>query len=478
MKIAKKSGQFANAEELRAYLKSSGICLDIADDGAREAMSRPAELFGRKLSNRWAVLPMEGWDCSADGTPSELTLRRWRNFASGGAGLIYGTEAGAVMHSGRSNPKQLLVSERTAGKLTEAVRMMREAHSRACGGEIAIGLQLTHSGRFSHPDRPDKLESVVAYNHPLLDIKYGVGRVVQDSEIPGIVEHYAAAACVAQAAGFDFVDVKLAHGYLAHEFLSAVDRPGPYGGSFENRTRFYREIVERIKKRCPGLNISSRLSIFDIMPFVKGSDGVGVPMGWEAGKRYPYAFGGDGSGLDMDPDLDEPVRLAEMMRGLGVDFVCGTIGSPYYNVHMQRPAYFPVCDGYEPPQDPLYNVARHVKAAGRLKERCPWLGVVLSGITCLQEYAANAAEAAVASGKADFAGIGRMVLPYSDYPSDHLNGKKFDRRRICRTIGDCTNAPRNGIVSGCFPLDPFYRGLPECAQLRSAKEKMRGAAAQ
>jgi hypothetical protein len=63
------------------------------------------------------------------------------------------------------------------------------------------------------------------------------------------------------------------------------------------------------------------------------------------------------------------------------------------------------------------------------------------------------------SSTADFAGLGRMALPYADYCADHLAGGKFDRRRICRTFGECTNAPRHGKVSGCYPLDAFYKTL-------------------
>ena len=76
------------------------------------------------------------------------------------------------------------------------------------------------------------------------------------------MEAFVKAAKMAQDAGYDFVDIKHAHGYLGHEFLSAVDRPGPYGGRFENRTRFFREIVEGIKRDCPGLGLGCRLSIF------------------------------------------------------------------------------------------------------------------------------------------------------------------------------------------------------------------------
>lgn len=462
----KKAGTFRTVAELRTYLAERGIDLPLAESGENEAMRRPIDLFGRTLPNRWAILPMEGWDCTSKGAPSEYTLRRWLNFARSGASMICGTEAGAVMHAAKSNPYQLLISRENLPELKAAVQAMRRAHAEKFGSSsnLLIGIQLTHSGRFAHPNKSDVLESAVAYNHPLLDRKFGTPRVVPDAEVKEIVGAFKEAARVAREAGFDFVDVKHAHGYLGHEFLTAFDRPGPYGGSFENRTRFSREIAESIKTACPDLPISMRFSIFDIQAFEKGPDGFGVAMqGGMKDGLYKYAFGGSGDGLTMDPDLKEPAAFLKMMKDYGIDLICNSIGSPYYNVHIQRPAYYPVCDGYEPPADPLFNVARHIQASKRIKELCPWLKTVLSGITCLQEYAACAAEAAVRDGAADFAGIGRMALPYADYCADHLAGKPFDKRRICRTFGDCTNAPRHGEISGCYPLDEFYRKLKKCA---------------
>ena len=502
MNTYRKAGSFRSVAELRDYLATNSIDIPLADETEHAAMARPAELFGRTLPNRWALLPMEGWDCTAGGAPSDLTLRRWTHFGESGAALICGTEAGAVMHEGRSNPRQLLVTRENLPELKAAVTAMRKAHAEHFGtaGDFLVGLQLTHSGRFAHPNRDDRLESAVAWTHPLLDRKFGAPRVVTDNEVGEIVRAYGEAAKVAREAGFDFVDLKHAHGYLAHDFLIAYGRPGPYGGSFENRTRFSREMAECVKEACPDLPIAMRLSIFDILPFEKGSDGVGRPM--VSAVTPPRPFGAAEDCLSMDPELKEPTAFLEMMREYGVELVCGTIGSPYYSVHIQRPAYYPVCDGYLPPQDPLRSVALHIAAARRLKERCPWAKIVLSGITCLQEYAGSAAEAAVGgfrgaagavkseelrvkssspqlhhsstpplstggamrpgpakSAAADFAGLGRMALSYPEYCADHLAGGKFDRRRICRTFGECTNAPRHGCVSGCYPLDAFYREL-------------------
>ena len=469
----RKVTEFKTVENFAAYIAEQGYHIGFAPDGKHDALAQTAECLGMTLGNRWAILPMEGWDCLPDGSPSDLTMRRWLRFATSGAKLIYGTEAAAVMHSGRSNPRQLMAAPHTREALSAMVQKMRSAHRERFGrdDDLAIGLQLTHSGRYSHPNADDKLESVTAYAHPLLDQKFGnsAANVVRDEDVGDIVQHFVTAAQVAYEAGFQFVDIKHAHGYLAHEFLTAYDRKGKYGGSFENRTRFCREILEGIRKKVPALKLSARLSIFDIMPFIKGQDGMGKPIDWQG--DYPYAFGGDGTGLGMDPDLGEVSRFVDLLKSYGVDLICGTIGSPYYSVHMQRPAYYPVCDGYAIPEPPLYNVGRHLAAAKRLKELHPDIKVVVSGLTCLQEYLPHAAEYAVEHGWADFAGIGRMVLSYPGICADVMEGKPLDRRHICRTFGDCTNAPRNGMISGCFPLDEFYKKRPEAIRLNECKKK-------
>ncbi|MCQ2379741.1 MAG: hypothetical protein MJ025_02295 [Victivallaceae bacterium] len=462
---------FATPSDFRKFIESKGYSIPMVDElPEKMKLAEKVQYRGRTIGNRWAILPMEGWDCNPDGSPSELTRRRWLRFATSGAKLIYGTEACAVMKEGKSNTRQLTMTDACYDGLAKMVEEMRSAHAAKFGtaDDLLIGLQLTHSGRFSHPNDDKRLESRTAYRHPLLDKKFNTpeSAVVTDDEIHGIVDAYRRAAVLAARAGFDFVDVKQAHGYLGHEFLSAVDRPGPYGGSFENRTRFFREIVQGIMADAPGLNISCRLSICDFLPWIKNEAGQGVPMEWKG--DYPYAFGGDGTGFGWN--LDEPVKFVKMAHDLcGLDMICATIASPYYNVHYQRPAYFAVADGWPPPVHPLEQVARHLKVVAEFKRRCPDIMVVGSGYTCLQDYLPNVGEAVLEAGQADFVGIGRMVLSYPEICDDVLNRRPLARCKICRTIGDCTNAPRHGLVSGCYPLDGFYKEHPHCAMLKEAK---------
>jgi 2,4-dienoyl-CoA reductase-like NADH-dependent reductase (Old Yellow Enzyme family) len=304
----------------------------------------------------------------------------------------------------------------------------------------------------------------------VLDARVGAddAAVFSDDELDDLVGHFVEAATEAEAAGFSFVDVKHCHGYLGHELLSAVDRPGRYGGDLAGRTNFLRSIVKGIRAQVPDLAIGVRLSAFDIVPFTAGADGVGVP---EAnGEQHP--FGGSASALE--PDLDETHQFCDLLAGLGIDLLCVSGGSPYYNPHIQRPAFFPPSDGYQPPEDPLVGVGRLLAAARDLKQRHPALTVVGSGYSYLQEWLPNVAQAAVADGWVDSVGIGRMALSYPTLAADVLAGRSLRRKLICRSFSDCTTAPRNGLVSGCYPLDPFYQARPERVRLSAVKRALRG----
>lgn len=468
----RKMASFKTATDFATYLKTIALSLNFDEQmqsGADAPLAQPYQLRKKTIGNRWSVLPMEGWDCLPDGSPSELTERRWLRFGISGAKLLFGCEAAAVMAEGRSNTRQMMMNENTVDKIGKLRRKMVAVHAEKFGtaDDLYVGLQLTHSGRYSHPHDDKVLESRTAYAHPLLDKKFGndQSNVVTDAEIDNIIVHFIKAAKLSAQAGFDFVDIKHAHGYLGHALLSAVDRPGKYGGSFENRTRFFRNIVAGINQTVPALDIAVRLSLFDYFPYEKGEDNIGKPMDFEG--KYRYAFGGDGTGLGYD--LSETIKFIELAHSLGIEMICTTAGSPYYNPHIQRPAYYPVSDGYLPPEDPLRGVVRQINCVKEIKRNCPNIAFIGSGYSYLQEWLPNVAQYAVANDLTDFVGIGRMVLSYPEICTDSLTGNPLDRRHICRTFGDCTTAPRNGLVSGCYPLDEHYKQLTEALLLKKLK---------
>ncbi|MDG2908380.1 MAG: NADH:flavin oxidoreductase [Acidimicrobiales bacterium] len=464
--------RLADAAAFTGHLDSLGVDLPFdheVDVGSNSPLAQPLEVWDGSagtlaVGNRWAVLPMEGWDGTTDGRPTDLVRRRWKRFGVSGAKLVWGGEAVAVCPGGRANPNQLCIGPDSPGDLADLRGVLVDAHVERFGSAdgLLVGLQLTHSGRWARPGSDAAPRT--AYRHPLLDDRVGAGgqSVLSDDDLDGLSGDFVEAAVVAHDAGFAFVDVKACHGYLVHELLSGVERPGPFGGDLEGRTRFLRRTVEAIRHRVPGLAVGVRLSAFDLAPHVAGPDGTGIP---EVGAHH--AFGGDGTGVGLD--LTEPDRLLGMLADLDVGMVCVTAGSPYYCPHAQRPAYFPPSDGYLPPHDPLIDVARLIDATTDLKARHPGLVVIGSGYSYLQEWLPNVAQAVVAGGGADSVGIGRIALSYPDLPADVLAGRQLDRRRICRTFSDCTTAPRNGLVSGCYPLDPHYKAMPERVELTRVK---------
>ena len=435
-----------------------------------------------KIGNRIAVQPMEGWDGTADGNPSEHTIRRWKRFGRSGAKLIWGGEAVAVTHEGRANPNQLVIAEHTRGGLECLRKALVEEHRRTTGSEegLFIGLQLTHSGRFCRPNAHDKPEPRILYHHRILDRRLGLTRdypVLTDAEIGAILEDFHRAAKMAQELGFDFVDIKHCHGYLGHEFLSAHTREGRYGESFENRTRFLREVVQGIRLMAPGIHIGVRFSAFDTVPFRpdpalsgNGKLGPGIPESRENLIPYRWGFGVKQS----DPtqmDLTETIQFVSLLEELGIHLVNVTAGSPYYNPHIQRPALYPPSDGYQPPEDPLFGVAQHMNVTRELKRRFPNLIFVATAYSYLQDFLPHVAQAAVREGWTDLAGLGRMVLTYPEILWDATEGNEIQHKRICRTFSDCTTAPRKGLPSGCYPLDSYYKSSELAERLKSAKAK-------
>jgi 2,4-dienoyl-CoA reductase-like NADH-dependent reductase (Old Yellow Enzyme family) len=470
------------AADFHAHLASLGLAVPFDAEvaaGPQGPLARPYRAHGLSVGNRFAILPMEGWDGTVEGRPSDLTVRRWRRFGSSGAKLIWGGEAVAIRADGRANPNQLLLTEGTQPDLAALRAALVAEHKELYGrtDDLVVGLQLTHSGRFARPHDHHRPEPVLVYRHPCLDQRLGIlpnHPVLGDGELAELVEDFVRAATRAQAAGFAFVDLKHCHGYLGHELLSAVNRPGCYGGSFENRTRFLREVTAGIRAEAPGLGVAVRLSAVDWVPFRRGLDGRGEPEPVPGG-RYPYAFGGDGTGLGMD--LAEPFALLDLLCTLDIRLVCISVGSPYYNPHFQRPALFPPSDGYLPPEDPLVGVVRQISITAQLKEHCPGLAVVGSGYSYLQEWLPHVAQAVIRADKAHFVGLGRMALAYPELPADVLAGRPLRRTHLCRTFSDCTTAPRNGLISGCYPLDAFYKSRPEATALAQLKRPPGGSAA-
>ncbi len=478
--------------DFRNHVASLGVDLPCEDQivtGPSSPLAQTIEAVtvnGKRIGNRWAIQPMEGWDGTSSGGITDDVRRRWQRFGESGAKLICGGEAMAIRADGRANPNQLVINEQNQTELAELRGILLKVHRARYGttDDLVIGFQLTHSGRFCKPNDKFRMEPRVAYRHPILDRKFNVtsdAQVWTDSEIEELIECYVAAARIARDAGADFVDIKHCHGYLLHEFLSARTRPGKYGGSFENRTRILREIVAGIRVGGNRIDLAVRLSAFDIVPFKAdpassrpGRPGSGVPEDVSHCLPYHYAFGVNPN-HPIEYDLDETFQFAELCTQLGVKILNLSAGSPYYNPHIQRPAAYPPSDGYQPPEDPLVGVARQINAVRKVKAhfnplRTPSPVIIGSAYSYLQEYLPHVAQYVVRNGWTDMIGLGRMILAYPNILADAIAKGALEKKLICRTFSDCTTAPRNGLISGCYPLDKHYTTKPEFQKLKEIKK--------
>jgi NADPH2 dehydrogenase len=478
-------GTVKEVERFQAHVASLGVRIPCDRElvtGESSPLRLPLNRGGVRIGNRIVVQPMEGWDGGADGNPSEHTKERWRKFGRSGAKLIWGGEAVAVSHEGRANPNQLVIAAHTQKGLSELRRILIEEHHRTTGSEngLLVGLQLTHSGRYCRPNRDTKPEPRILYRHPILDKRLGLSGdypLLTDAEIEMIIGDFHRTAKLAQDLGFDFVDIKHCHGYLGHEFLSAHTREGKYGCSFENRTRFLREVVAGIRANAPGLGIGVRLSAFDTVAYrpdpsksMHGKLGPGIPEAHDHLIPYRWGFGVDAN-RPTEIDLTETIQFLSLLVELKIPLVNITAGSPYYNPHIQRPALYPPSDGYQPAEDPLISVARLLSVARELKGRFPNLIFVGTAYSYLQDFLPNVAQAVVREGWIDAVGMGRMILTYPEILHDASQGKPVEHKRVCRTFSDCTTAPRKGLPSGCYPLDSYYKNSEFAEKLKLAKAK-------
>ncbi len=446
--------RFHSVAELEAESARLGLDLRFSDDFA--PLFQPVQVGPLRCGNALCIQPMEGCDGTLAGAADELTFRRYRRFGAGGASLIWG-EAAAVVEEGRANPRQLLVNEDTAASLEALLRQCRQAHREAFGSDdgLVVGLQLTHSGRYSYR------APLPACRDPLLDPRSRVDAscpLLEDDYLERLPDRYVAAARLAWQAGFQFVDVKQCHRYLLSELLAARTRPGRFGGSLENRTRLARTILERIRAEVPGLVLASRINVFDGIPFRVGPDpeGPGEPCPWSAPVETAWGTRADDP---FQPDLAEPLWWIGEMARLGVALVNVSMGNPYASPHIIRPFEYPPPDGYHTPEHPLVGVDRHVRLAAAVQQAFPSLPVVGSGYSYLQEYLFHAGAANVRDRRVTFVGVGRAALPMSDFARQLREHGRLDRRRVCRTFSYCTALMRSKhnelgqFATGCPPFD-------------------------
>lgn len=458
---------FRTPEDLQRTAQELGLEISLQED--LRPLWEPITIGRYRLGNRLCIQPMEGCDGTQEGAPDELTFRRYQRFGGGGAKLIWG-EATAVLPEARANPRQLCLTPFTASAFARLLETCRQAHRQVWGddSDLLVGLQLTHSGRYSH------FRPLLAMHDPLLDpitFDRSTGRFVDpdyplltDEDLQRIEDAFVSTAQLAWHIGFQFVDIKQCHRYLLNELLAARLRPGDYGGSFENRTRLARRIIQRIGQEVPGLLVFSRLNVYDGVPYRVPPDHPQAP-----GEPRPYripVLSAWGTSLDdpLQPDLTEPLRWIGEMHHLGVAVVNISMGNPYASPHLTRPFEYPPPDGYEPPEHPLQGVARHFRLTEIVQRSFPELVVVGSGYSYLQEFLFHAAAANLAQRRVSIVGVGRAALAQPDFVLQLRQNGRLDRRRVCRTFSYCTalmrskHHPLGQFPTGCPPFDKEVYG--------------------
>ncbi|MDP2999477.1 MAG: hypothetical protein Q8N47_18455 [Bryobacterales bacterium] len=467
---------YKTLEDLRQSAERLGathVRLEPGREEVKQALARKVALRSFTLGNSLATHPMEGCDATLDGRPDELTWRRYERFAAGGVKLIW-FEATAICQEGRVNPRQVWINRDTVSDFARLHDRMLAVHLERWGGadDLLIPLQLTHSGRYSHPRR------IIAYHNPLIDRKTATPAdypVITDDELERLEDQYVEAAGLALEAGFRAIDLKVTHGYLLSELMGAKTREGRYGDSLANRTRFMRNVLGKIRASFGGrLILCMRLGCFDSIPYERDPEtGIGRPVGHPI--PYPWGFGVDPND-PLREDLSEVKQAVAWFQQWGIQLLNVSAGSPYYNPHIGRPFEKPDEGNYEPPEHPLLGVDRHFRIAGELQRAFPDLPMVGTGYSWLQKYAINAGARNVADGNIRIMGLGRGVLAYPDYAADALEKGELDELRVCKTLTYCTylmrgkNHPLGQFPTGCPPFDKDVYG-PIMKQAREAKRQ-------
>jgi len=430
---------YRTLDEVRADVAALGLPLKASD--SIDALLQPVKVAHLTAPNAMAVHPMEGCDGTAEGAPDELTFRRYKRFAAGGAGLLW-FEATAVVHEGRANPRQIYLNENTydgfARLLEESLQAARE--SMGPNHRPITVVQLTHSGRYSKPD--GKAAPIIAHHSAVLDKQHKLPPdypLISDDELERLIDKFVAAAKLAKRAGFDCIDIKSCHRYLAAELHASFTRhESRFGGSFENRTRFVRTIAQRVLAEVPGILVGLRMNAYDAIP-------------------YPYGWGVDMND-HMKPDLTEPKQLVEELRKIGISIANITVANPYFNPHVNRPFDYPTVNGYIPEEHPLEGVARIVEIGAQMQKANQGFPIVSTGYSWLREFGPYFAAATLESGGATFVGLGRMSFAMPHFPKALMVKGKLDPLEVCIACSSCTQIMRDGGRTGCVIRDGAVYG--------------------
>jgi len=456
--VAHEKFNFKTLQEVRAKVEVLG--LDMRFDEDLSVLNSPVKVGKQLAPNSFCVLPMEGCDSNFDGSPSDLTARRYLRFAQGGSGLVW-WEACSILPEAKANDRQMMLTSSNCDQFKELLLKVRNASAQRFGNgfrPLHI-LQLAHSGRYCRP-QGHAIQPMIIQHDPILDPRSGIApdddsHIVSDDYLQSLVGHYVKSAMLAKQAGFDGVDIKVCHRYLLSELIAARNRTGKYGGSFEHRIALIREIVQAVRTEAgDGFIVASRLNAYDAHP-------------------YPYGFGCCKHNMwELDPA--EPLALAKTMQEDGVDLFCITAGNPYYiQAHVTRPFDTSSMGIPIPDEHPLESVQRQFLLSAAI-QRAVTVPVVGSGYSWLRNYAPYAASANITDGKVAFIGLGRSNLAYPDAAADIIESGFMEPGKCCITCSKCTQIMRDHGITGCVVRDsetylPLYKAARADADNREKR---------
>ena len=440
--MAHEKFHYKSLEEVQQKASELGITLPFAAD--TKILAEPLKVRNITFPNRLGIAPMEGADSTPEGAPSDYTVRRYVNEAIGGSSVIW-FEAISIVEEGRSSKTQLLLNRDTLEEFKKMTAAVKEAGMKANGFAPYLIMQANHSGRYSNPGNTPA--PMIAYRHQILE-QYRAADdscIVSDDYLKSLEEKFGEASVLAKEAGFDAIDIKSCHGYLLAELASAYERPGMYGGSFENRFRLLKNGIRAAKVvEDENFMVTARIGIYDGYP-------------------YPYGFGVNSESGET-PDYTEPIRLVrELHDELGMDMVDLTMGNPYATTHVTRPFDF---GKYAPEEHPFIGLHRMIYGIGEVKKAVPEMTIWASAPTYLRAYADLFTAGAVEEGLCDGMLFGRMAFADPDFANEIVRNGRIDPNRVCLTCGKCGDLIRAHKPTGCVIRDsktfmPFYKEFLE-----------------
>ena len=405
----------------------------------KDILLSPIKIGPRTAQNRFFMQAMESNQEDELGNPSQDSTKRYQHIARGEAGLI-SLEAISVTRESRAREFQMTIMERNRQPLREFVKAVKDANPK-----ILFIFQLTHSGELSNPNFSRRVTVKPLHG-------YG-GDVLTEDEIDKIIDDFVLAAQIAHDAGADGVDLKLCHGYFGSQILRPYnDRNWKYGGSWDNRSRFAFELVERIKKAVNDDNflIGSKISV------------------WEG---FPGGFGTDAPDSPVI-DLTEPISLVQGLEARGASFFIQSAGSPSITLSLTQAT-----------KDAPYFAYLHQYFAKELKKNLKPETVMIgsnfspfrngkNGLCAVEEsksgllpYGAQCIE----RGTVDMIGLGRQSFADPQLPLKLREGRE-DEITWCTICDNCIELLIRQTGVGCSTYNPYYTDI--LVNVRKEKGKL------